>query len=99
MTEGNSYSNLLLMMKQQGYNKDTKVVIGKVISPIPLVIDMGKYTIEEDDMFITETIDNLISGSIGDTLTNVYTTKLLKAGDKVLILVDNSDFYIIDRVV
>lgn len=98
MPEGNSYTNLLKLMKLQGYNKDVKVVVGKVKSVSPLEIDMGKYVITEDDMIITETIKNMITGNIGDAL-NIYTTTKLKNNDKVLVIIDEVDFYVIDRVV
>lgn len=98
MPEGNSYTNLLKLIKLQGYSKDVKVVVGRIKSVSPLEIDMGKYVITEDDMIITETIKNMITGNIGDAL-NIYRTTKLKNNDKVLVIIDENDFYVIDRVV
>lgn len=139
MSEGNSYVKLLQMMKNEGYNKNTNIIIGKVISSSPLEIDMGEYTIKEDDFFIAERLtrhsrivtlnhqenavrelgdgtekDKVTSSKYPsdytDDMVSPYTSfsyqylelkfeDILKVGDKVIVLIDNSDFYIIDRVV
>jgi len=91
--EGNSYSNLLLLMKNQGYNKDIKIIIAKIKNLSPLSIDMGKYTVDEEDLFITDRITTL------NTSETIPEDKKLQVGDAVIVLVDEHDFYILDRVV
>ena len=83
MKEGNAYTNILKLMKQQGYNKDVDIVIGVIISTSPLKISLGSFIIEEDDFYKTNSF--VSSGYIND--------------DRVLILIDNNDFFIIDKVV
>lgn len=113
--EGNSYSNILAIMKEEGYNQDIKVRIGEVVSPSPLVVKLNGYEIEEEDVFISETIKNLIDDQIGlVTVTHlsgindveveevdikVRPRKPLEAGDKVLVIIEQSDFFIVDRMV
>lgn len=123
MKEGNSASRLLKLMKEEGYNKDTDLAIGVVVSVDPFEVDMGTYTISEEDLFIAEllteytrevTID--IKNIAGNTKTggdgHTHPLDIFKAekaeltfhsplqvGDNVIVIVDDSDFYVIDRVV
>lgn len=122
MKEGNSASRLLMLMKEEGYNKNTDLAIGVVVSLEPLEIDMGTYTIEEGDIFIAEllteytrevTIDiKTITGSSKPADGHAHELDVFKAekaeltfhspltvGDNVVVIVDDSDFYVIDRVV
>jgi hypothetical protein len=109
MAEGNSFTNLLKLMKTQGYNKDVQVTVGAVKSPKPLTIDIDGLVITEGDVIKSQTIQYLIDGMTG-TIRNfspshTHSDKVdidivkLKAGDMVLILIDDNNFYIIDRVV
>ncbi|HLO11484.1 MAG TPA: DUF2577 family protein [Pseudoneobacillus sp.] len=145
--EGSSYSNLLNLIKDHGYNKDNHTVIGKVISANPLKIQMDGFILEQGDFYIAERLtrhkrivtinhyenterdlgdkkekDYVTSSGMGiqsddrkgplngDTSPYVDTTlvlnfveiqyeDVLKVGDFVVILIDNNDFFIIDRVV
>lgn len=56
MTEGNIYSNLLKMIKNQGYNKDSSMTFGKVLSISPLKIKVNGLEIEEGDFMIVESL-------------------------------------------
>jgi Protein of unknown function (DUF2577) len=85
MAEGNSYSNLLRLIKSQGYNKDVNVIIAGIKSVSPLKVRLGDLTLEEDDFMATETGKK----ALGSASTS----------DRLLILVDGDDFYIIDKVV
>lgn len=114
--EGNAYGNLLLLMKEQGYNKDMRIVIGTVKTLEPLVFSLNGFDIEEDDFSMTESVYNLINDNrpleteryteieykYSKPTTEPNTTrrvKQLSVNDKFLVLVDGTDFYIIDRVV
>lgn len=107
MVEGNSFSNLLKLMKEQGYNKDVALVVAKVVQPSPLVVDMGDFSIYESDgdMFIAETLKthkrNIQISSdevnINEGVLTILTP--LQAGDKVYVLMDKDDFYVLDKVV
>ena len=83
MTEGNSFTNLLKLMKTQGYNKDVHVTIGAVKSSSPLTIIIDTLEITEEDFIITKTAK----------------TNVTAPNDKVLILIDGNNFYVIDKVV
>lgn len=83
MVEGNSFTNLLKLIKQQGYNKDIKIFIGYVKSTSPLKISIGKIVISDGDFFKTET----------------FSKATLNTNDLVLVLLDDSDFYLLDKVV
>lgn len=111
MSEGNAYTNLLKLMKNQGYNKDINIIIGEVKVPKPLKIDLGSFVIDDTDLSMTQTmqflIDGLTDGEI-EGFVNPHTHsnvikfpkfKKLAPGDKVLVIVENNNFYVIDRVV
>ncbi len=83
MKEGNSFTRLLKLMLSEGYNKDVNIVIGHVKKASPLGIDMGEYVIGQSDFYRTK--------SVVDSAP--------KIGDKMLILIDGNDFYVIDKVV
>jgi len=83
MAEGNSFTNLLKLMKTQGYNKDVTITVGAVKSPSPLTIIIDTMEITEEDFIITKTAK----------------TNATAANDKVLILIDGNNFYVIDKVV
>ena len=72
------------LIKQQGYDKDIIIKVGMVTDISPLTITLNGYEIERGDFFITKTLDEA-----GD----------IAVDDLVLVLVDNNDFYVIDRVV
>lgn len=91
MPEGNSFTNLLKLMKTQGYNKDVTITVGAVQSPNPLQITLDSIVLDEDDFTKTQTVQDIVDG--------VAPSDPMKVGDKVLMLVDGSNFYIIDRVV
>jgi len=122
MKEGNSFSNILLMMKNQGYNKDNDIIIGTVKSILPLKIEIGNFILEEDDFFIVDGLKDSIrdielsvlavAGSTATASSHVHSLQPfeitqatmtikspLKVGDAVLVLIQDSDFYIIDKVV
>jgi Protein of unknown function (DUF2577) len=105
MKEGNSYTKLLKLMKNQGYNKDVSIVIGKVKSTSPLEIDLGDFTLSQDDIFITETLAeherkvDLSGSGVNVSNGNLTVKSSMKVGDRLLVLIDNNDFYVIDRVV
>lgn len=83
MIEGSPYSNLLKLMKNQGYNKDVSIATGLVNSPSPLTIQIGSLTLSGDDLYQTQTAQK--AG--------------LASGDIVLVLNDGTDFFVIDKVV
>ena len=83
MKEGTSFSNLLTLMKDQGYNKDVSISIGVVESLSPLTVKLNGFIIEEEDL----------------SKMNAFETSGAAAGDQVLVLVDNNDFYLLDKVV
>jgi hypothetical protein len=56
MPEGNPYTNLLKMMKLQGYNKDSDISFGKVTSISPLKFKVNDFEIEPGDYIITESL-------------------------------------------
>ena len=114
MAEGNAYGNIINMMKDVGYNKDVKIYIGKVKTLSPLVFSLNGYDIEPGDYFLTETVSNLLGNVTGYTTVThlstgmdvevdeertVYPVTEAATGDRFLILVDENDFYVIDRVV
>lgn len=121
MKEGNAYSNLLILMKEQGYSKDSSSIMGEVTSVSPLRVDVGSFVLEEDDMFIAErltehkrnvSISTNVQGSTSTSsshshnLTNLVINNAemtfhspLKKGDKVILQLDNNDFYLIDKAV
>lgn len=108
MAEGNVYSNFLDMFKEEGYNKDTSIKVGKVISVSPLKVDMGGYTIDESDMYLCDSVSYLKNNGIGKTtVTHNYGKETvttvpispLKIGDRLVVIVQNSSFYVIDRAV
>lgn len=92
MPEGNSFTNLLQLMKTQGYNKDLHVSVGLVKSVSPLKVMYDSFELESEDFVATQTIRYLIKGLLGDG-------EKLKSGDKVLMLIDGNNFYVLDRVV
>lgn len=92
MAEGNSFTNLLKLMQAQGYNKDVRITIGSVKSPKPLTIDINGIEIEEEDFVMSQTIQLIVDGSLSGA-------EPMKAKDKVLVIIDENNFYIIDRVV
>jgi hypothetical protein len=60
--EGNAYSQLLSIMKTQGYNKDTSIVIGTVIAPLPnLRVQVGSLVLEREDLLIAEQLTTYTS--------------------------------------
>lgn len=83
MKEGTSFSNLLKLMKDQGYNKDVSISIGVVKKLSPLTVELNGFTIEEEDL----------------SKTNAFEVSSAAEGDQVLVLIDNNDFYLIDKVV
>lgn len=119
--EGSPFTNLLKLMKTQGYNKDNYVVIGIVSSTSPLTIDLDNITITEGQFFLAErlsehtrdiTIDTTsVNGDVtvpnsSGTLTSFQITEgtltiksPLKNGDYVLVLIDEDDFFVVDKVV
>lgn len=124
MKEGNAFTNILLLMKEQGYNKDSDILVGKVKSVSPLEIDLGKILLKEEDMFIPETLkDHELEIELTiDTLTgttkpagveshshdldkfNITKGKMkikspLKVNDGVIVFVQDSNFYLICKVV
>lgn len=122
MKEGNSFSNILLMMKDQGYNKDNDITIGAVKSILPLRIEVGNFVLEEEDFFIVEGLKDStreielnvleVTGTTASASSHVHSlqpfeiakaTMTIKSplviGDAVLVLIQDSDFYIIDKVV
>lgn len=106
MKEGNSFSNLLLLMKQQGFNKENDITVGLVKSISPLSINLGNYILVEEDMFIAEQLrdhERLVDMVVPPATTGTkYTMKIkspLAVGDSVLVLIQNSDFYLVDKVV
>jgi hypothetical protein len=120
--EGNSFSNILLMMKNQGYNKDNDITIGAVKSILPLQIEIGNFILEEEDFFIVEGLKDStreielsvlevvgLTTSASSHVHSLQPFEIAKAtmtiksplivGDAVLVLIQDSDFYIIDKVV
>jgi hypothetical protein len=83
MIEGSPYSNLLKLMKNQGYNKDVSITTGLVTSPSPLTIQIGELTLSGDDLYQTQTAQK--AG--------------LATNDIVLVVNDGADFFVIDKVV
>jgi hypothetical protein len=81
--EGNSYTNLLKLIKQHGYNKDVYVMIGIVKTTSPLTIDLGDFVIEDDDFYKCSALEISVPA----------------VEDKVLVLRDDNDFFVIDKVV
>jgi len=81
MAEGNAFTNLLRLMKTQGYNKDVHITVGSVKSSGPLTIIIDSIEITEEDFIKTKAAETLAPN------------------DKVLILIDGNNFYIIDKVV
>ena len=103
--EGNSYTNLLKMMQQEGYNKDVSITIGKVNSISPLSIVVNNYTIEEGDFYISDHLvkkeyefEIEINGSTKQP-AKIIIEKPLELNDFVFVMIDGNDFYIIDKVV
>ena len=129
MAEGNSFTNLLKMMKDEGYNKDASMVIAKVKSISPLTINMGKYDITKGDFFMAQHLTtytrnvslstssvsgktsvthdggekakshshNVLPFTVNSGVLTLHSP--LAVGDKVFVLIDGDDFYIIDKVV
>jgi len=122
MKEGNAYTNILSIMKEQGYNKDSTFVVGTVVGIDPLSIDMGDYVLDQEDLFIAEHLTEydrkvtlkaeIVKGVTEEANLHSHTLlpfeitegtmtfhQLLEIDDRVLVLIDGSDFYVIDRVV
>jgi hypothetical protein len=93
LKEGNSFTNLLQLIKDQGYNKDTGIMIGSIKSTSPFRIRLGELTLDSDDFMMSQTIKYMLDGTLP------YTDDKLKNEDRVIVLVDGDNFYIIDRVV
>lgn len=99
MKEGSAASDLLKIIKNQGYNKDCYIHIGVVIGS---KIKIGDLELDSDDYILcealtkhTKTYKNVSSG---ETI-NFEVQRQLKSGDKVLVVQDGAYFYAIDRVV
>jgi hypothetical protein len=60
--EGNVYSQLLSIMKKQGYNKDTSILIGTILNPLPnLRIQLGNLVLEREDVLVAEQLTTYLS--------------------------------------
>lgn len=104
MAEGNVYSNLVNLIREEGYNKDIYLRIGQVSSISPLKIQLHGYEIIPEDYILCEHVGNLAKNEIGKvkiggTDYKVEPANPLQIGDKILVLVDGDNFYVIDRVV
>lgn len=81
--EGNAYTNLIKMFRSEGYNKDVEIVVAQVVGTGPIKINVRGLEIEEEDFFKTDTFKKANPAQ----------------GDAVLVLVDGSNFFAIDKVV
>lgn len=113
MAEGSVYSNFVNMFREEGYNKDIFIRVGKVTSIKPFKIKLNGYEIEEEDIFLSDSVKYLLDNynepkykiitslaeSTGAPIAMKTEHKPLDIGDKILVLVEDSDFYVIDRVV
>jgi hypothetical protein len=123
--EGSPYSNILKLMKAQGYNKDNHVTVGKVTSISPLTFSVQGFDLEPGDYIIAErlvehTRNITIEGtSVTDSQMSVegYTPHThnitsfnisegtltikspLAVDDLVIVLIDEDEFFIMDKVV
>jgi hypothetical protein len=117
--EGNSFTNLLKLMKTQGFNKDNHVTIGKVTSIVPLKILIDSIEISEGDFYIAQRLTEHTRKmwmEVSEMQTPIPTTpepteafrvtegKImikdpLKVGDLVIVLIDENEFFVMDRVV
>lgn len=82
MAEGNQYGLLLKLIKEQGYNKDINMGIGEVISASPFKLDYKGLVFEDEDIEKTET-----------SVSRTYAVE-----DKVLIMIDGDQIYLIDKM-
>lgn len=112
--EGNAYTNLLKIMREEGYNKDISARVAKVISVSPLKIAFNGFEIDREDCFLSETVQNLIDDHIGyvtvthlsgmgdaevEEKAELKPRSKLEVGDALLVFIEGSDFYVVDRMV
>lgn len=112
--EGSPYNSMLDIMKEEGYNKDVSVRVGEISSLSPFKVKLNGYEVDEEDMYISETLSNILKDDLGevtvvhlsgpgdalsDETSTLKTKNKVKIGDKVLLLIEDETFYLIDRVV
>lgn len=104
--EGNSYTLLLDMIKDHGKNVDTCLSIGTVTSIDPLIVNMGKYEIDEEDIIINNGIleteyeaeVTIEDAGIKDKKSTIKIKPVISEGDNVIIAIFEDDFYLIGKV-
>lgn len=101
--EGSSFTNLLKLMKTQGYNKDNHTTVGWVTSLSPLTFKLDGFEITEGDYYIAQRLiehtRDVEIETTGITEGKLSIKDPLKVGDVVIVLIDGNEFFIIDKVV
>jgi hypothetical protein len=81
--EGGAFTNILKLMKEQGYNKDIVVKLGIITNVSPLKINLGDFSVVSSDIIKASAFNN--SG--------------YKTNDKVIVIIDGNEIFVLDKVV
>lgn len=85
---GSAFSQLRLLMKQVGYNKDTNIELGTVVSAPPdirIKLDNETFELEKDDVI----------------LASAYATLGPLVGDRVIVISaeEGQRYFVLDKAV
>ena len=60
----NPYNRILNIIKQQNNDSSSAIVLGKVISGIPLSISIGELFLDREDLMVNESIKSFKEGDL-----------------------------------
>lgn len=101
--EGNGFSQLVQLMRKNGYNKDIEVEIATVKKPLPdflIKLDKSGLELDKTDCFIANSLTEHSRTVVIDGEEKTMTVHSnIKVGDKVMVVNDEDTFFIIDKAV